>query len=63
MKAIEDEYRKMGFLEESESFEEKHPEALTAGDEKFSWSGEKYCYEKHKNKESVFVQKVQGPTL
>ena len=54
VKAIEDEYRKMGFLKEGESFEEKHPEALTAGDERFNWSGEKYCYEKEKKKEPVF---------
>ena len=60
VKAIEEEYRRIGVLKEGESFEEKHPEALTADEERFMWSGEKYCYEKKKNKEPVFDKRFRA---
>ena len=60
LKAIEDYYREIGILEEGGSLEEKHPETLDAGNERFNWSGEKYCYQKKRNKEPVFDKRFRA---
>ena len=46
---------RQGRLKSGESFEEKYPEFLNIGDEKFKYSFTEYCYKKtSRNKESVF---------
>ena len=59
VKAIEEAYRRRGFLKEWESFEEKHPEALRAGDERFSHFWMAYCYTETKNKKPIFNRRFK----
>ena len=44
---------KEGRLKEGESFEEKYSHYLDEGDERFTFSGKSYCYNKTKDKKSV----------
>ena len=59
VKAIEEAYRRRGLIKEWESFEEKYPEALRAGDERFSYSWWAYCYNETRDKEPVFNKKFR----
>ena len=59
VKAIEEARRSIGALKEGESFEEKFPEALRAGDERVGHSGIAYCYNKTQDKKPVFNKKFR----
>ena len=53
LERIKRSYIKRGWVKEGESFEEKYSHFLDEGDERFTFSGGNYCYNKTKDKKSV----------
>ena len=52
-KALEEKYRRRGWLKEGESFKEKYPGALNIGKESFNLSTREYCYKKTKEEDKA----------